>query len=305
MTTIRCAHCGQTYDLTPEQAPQYAGQTITCTACQRPFTVELPGAVGVAPPPLSSPTYASPYPQQKTYSPQQLPGPQQTNGLAVASLICGIVSFCIPILGSIAAIVLGILGLGKTKDPRVGGKGMAITGIVLGGVSVLVTPCFISILLPSLNRARETANRVKCASNLKQIGLALAQYASDHGGRLPDTLGEILLHEDVTSEVLICPTSDDEKAQGATAQEQFERLRHGRHCSYVYHGRELTLPLPDDVPIACDSLINHDGDGMNLLFADGHVEFLFAASAESAMRRLSTTRPVPRPPATGGAAGGI
>jgi len=38
-TQIQCPNCGQTYDLTPEQVPQYAGQTITCTNCQKPFTV--------------------------------------------------------------------------------------------------------------------------------------------------------------------------------------------------------------------------------------------------------------------------
>src|SRR5690606_11346984 len=44
-----------------------------------------------------------------------------------------------------------------------------------------------SILLPSLNRARETANRVKCASNLRQIGLALQMYSNDNNGNYPRT----------------------------------------------------------------------------------------------------------------------
>ena len=46
----------------------------------------------------------------------------------------------------------------------------------------------ISILLPSLNRARETANRVKCASNLRQIGQAILLYSNDNRGAYPRTV---------------------------------------------------------------------------------------------------------------------
>jgi len=54
--------------------------------------------------------------------------------------------------------------------------------VVIGIIALLI-----SILLPSLNRARETANRVKCASNLKQIGEALLMYANDNNGDYPRT----------------------------------------------------------------------------------------------------------------------
>ena len=42
----------------------------------------------------------------------------------------------------------------------------------------------ISILLPSLNRARDQARTAVCLSNLKQLGLAFALYAEDNRGRL-------------------------------------------------------------------------------------------------------------------------
>jgi prepilin-type processing-associated H-X9-DG protein len=41
---------------------------------------------------------------------------------------------------------------------------------------------------PGLCRSRETANRVKCASNLRQIGQAMTLYANDNGCAYPRTV---------------------------------------------------------------------------------------------------------------------
>jgi prepilin-type N-terminal cleavage/methylation domain-containing protein/prepilin-type processing-associated H-X9-DG protein len=51
--------------------------------------------------------------------------------------------------------------------------------VVIGIIAVLV-----GILLPALNRAREQANTTQCLSNLRQIGTAITNYASDTGGWL-------------------------------------------------------------------------------------------------------------------------
>src|SRR5271167_4920813 len=55
--------------------------------------------------------------------------------------------------------------------------------VVIGIIALLI-----SILLPSLNRARETANRVKCASNMRQVGQAILLYSNDNRGAYPRTL---------------------------------------------------------------------------------------------------------------------
>src|SRR5829696_4460361 len=54
--------------------------------------------------------------------------------------------------------------------------------VVIGIIALLI-----SILLPSLNRARETANRVKCGSNMRQIGQAILLYSNENKGNYPRT----------------------------------------------------------------------------------------------------------------------
>ncbi|HMQ15463.1 MAG TPA: DUF1559 domain-containing protein, partial [Phycisphaerae bacterium] len=50
-------------------------------------------------------------------------------------------------------------------------------------VVVAIIALLLAMLLPGLARARQQALRTKCATNLRQFGLALHQYAADHRGR--------------------------------------------------------------------------------------------------------------------------
>jgi len=54
--------------------------------------------------------------------------------------------------------------------------------VVIGVIALLI-----GILIPVLNTAREKANRVKCANNLRQIGIAERTYAVDNKGQYPRT----------------------------------------------------------------------------------------------------------------------
>ena len=56
--------------------------------------------------------------------------------------------------------------------------------VVIGIIALLI-----SILLPSLSRAREAGNRTKCLSNLRQLGMAFVMYCNDNHQNYPRAAG--------------------------------------------------------------------------------------------------------------------
>jgi hypothetical protein len=67
-----------------------------------------------------------------------------SNGLAIASLVCGIVGLCTGI-GGILAVVFGHIALSQINSSggTMGGKGQAIVGLVLGYIEVVVVVLYI------------------------------------------------------------------------------------------------------------------------------------------------------------------
>ncbi len=93
-----------------------------------------------APPPYPPPPYGAPPPYPPPGTPGNWPGAgyppygQQTNGLAIASLVLGLVGWIPCGVGSVVAIVLGFVSREQIKRSwgRQTGGGMATAGIVLG-----------------------------------------------------------------------------------------------------------------------------------------------------------------------------
>jgi len=79
-----------------------------------------------------------PPPPGGTYPGGWAPPPSQgTNGLAVAALICGL--FWIGGIGSLLGLIFGIVALSQIRKRGGAGRGMAIAGIVLGGIGIVGT----------------------------------------------------------------------------------------------------------------------------------------------------------------------
>jgi prepilin-type processing-associated H-X9-DG protein len=188
-------------------------------------------------------------------------------------------------------------------------KGWGATLMTVGGALLLVL-LLVIVLLPPLSRAREQANRVKCASNMRQLGQAMFIYASVNGGAFPDKVDRLLSY--VGSGTFVCPSCDDSHAPGQTPQIQASNLYAGGHLSYVYVGAGLSTTTGagtnSTTVVMYEPLTNHK-EGVNVLYADGSVSFLPQGAAQSMIASLppaatqAATQPAIQPtsqPAAGG-----
>jgi hypothetical protein len=80
------------------------------------------------------------------------PAIQPTNGMAVASLVLGILSLLLfftivpPFILGALAVIFGALGLSKAKQGAPN-KGLALAGLICGGVGILAAIAFIALVV--------------------------------------------------------------------------------------------------------------------------------------------------------------
>jgi len=110
--------------------------------------------------------------------------PSKISGLAIASLVLGILGIC----GGFTALiglVLGIVAYVKIRDSRgtLAGGGLALAGIIVSAIFMMALP--VAMLLPVLGAARQRAEAIRSMANERQLALAVKIYASDHANHFP------------------------------------------------------------------------------------------------------------------------
>ena len=174
MSMFKCPHCMKEVQLEDGMA----GQTVTCPHCSQQFVTPALNDIPMA--------------QGNGLSAQ----PPQPESMATTSMILGIISFIgVPFCG-LAALITGIISTSKINRSNglLLGKGKAIAGIVFGCWSIIRIPILIIIaamLLPAIQRSRESAKELICISNLKCISFAITLYASSHKDSLPTSIEDI------------------------------------------------------------------------------------------------------------------
>ena len=161
-----------------------------------------------------------------------------------------------------------------------------IAGPLIGATVAVVLIVALGILLLGFSRLvqsnRLEAKYRRCPMNLAHIGQACLLYSIDHKNAFPPDFGTLIKTEDINVDAFVCPFDTVVIPAGMTKDQAAVWV--DQNSSYIYSGAGLTQDCDPSIVVVYEKDSNH-GTGMNLLFADGHVEFDNLAEAHEAIKK--------------------
>ncbi|MEI6501173.1 MAG: DUF1559 domain-containing protein [Armatimonadota bacterium] len=154
-------------------------------------------------------------------------------------------------------------------------------------VVIAIIAILASILFPVFARAREKARETTCKSNLRQLGLSIRMYVDDYDGLMPKANykpsvkgqpGLVALLEPYVknTQIFRCPSDRDNLYQTEGTSYNYgngffdaDQATWSLDAPPSYWGAESS-----ELPILADSAKTWHGQGVNTLYADGHVKVL-------------------------------
>jgi len=112
------------------------------------------------------------------------------SGLALATLVVGLLGAFLPCLAPVAFILGGLAVLSIRRTPGLVGTRMAVVGMI---VPLVMFPVWVSIARPRLAQARARLLQEQCRQTLRQIAEAERRWHQDHGAFSTD-LAELGIH---------------------------------------------------------------------------------------------------------------
>jgi prepilin-type processing-associated H-X9-DG protein len=198
---------------------------------------------------------------------------------ALAGLVCLIVGFTTafePILFLslplfFISLICGIIALAKIQEAR-----KALIGLLIAGFAF-----FLAVAMPALGRVSPLAYRLVCSTNLSGLEKAIYVYAQDHNNMLPSQrwCDDLIKGGDLSPKNFVCKTSFAADGQSSYA---FNKNLIGRKLSEINPNTVMIFEThPGWNQVGGPEILsiqNHEGKGCNILFADGHVEFVITDS---------------------------
>jgi prepilin-type processing-associated H-X9-DG protein len=215
----------------------------------------------------------------KSSAPPPLPAAvPKTSGMAVTSLVLGILGMFTCGLTALFGLVFGIIALVKVKNSKgaTGGRGIALAGVIVSAVFLFMIPIFAAILLPALAAAKQKAQEIGCVNNEKQLALAVRIYSGDNANHFPpaatwsDTINTAVGSE----KVFKCPAASS-----------------GSRCDYAFNakldGLEEGKVNPRTVMIfEADAGWNANGGPELMIGKPRHARMFVVAFADGSVQQL-------------------
>jgi prepilin-type processing-associated H-X9-DG protein len=143
---------------------------------------------------------------------------------------------------------------------------------------VIVIVVILAGLCPcSCAMSSERGRRAQCGNNLRSLGVSFNLYAADHDETRPTRLGQLVKYVggDSNVKMFMCPTAT--RILQSEAPRRISDLHtKPEYSSYAYLSTTGLVEGPVEAsaaPLMCDKPGNHGEDGINILFADGHVNW--------------------------------
>jgi hypothetical protein len=204
--------------------------------------------------------------------------PLKTSGLAVTSLILGILGVVTCGVTALVGLILGIVAMVKVKNSggKLGGNGIALAGVIVSGIFLFMIPFFAAMLLPALAAAKEKAQSINCVNNEKQLALAIRIYSSDNKDQLPPaaTWCDAIKASAGTEKIFQCPAANS-----------------GHRCDYAFNaklsGLDFGKVAPDTVMLfEADRGWNANGGSELMLAKPRHAHVFVVAFVDGSVQQV-------------------